>query len=321
MKMRTPAALCTAAILPLALIACSSDDGDTTGEGLTELTIAVMPIVDVAPIYLGIEQGFFEDEGLELTLETQTGGAAAVPGVVAGDFDLAFGNLVSVMVARDQGLDLTLVAPASGTSADPDRDYTAVIVPDDSDIRTAADLAGARVSVNNLSNIGDTTIRGVVEADGGDASTIDFTEVPFPDVESSLANGHIDAGWSNDPFLTASLDDGYRVVAWNYHDTHPSLLAAGFFTTEATLEQRADVVDAFTAAMLRANEFATENPDEVRRVTGEYTEISADLREAMALPSFPTTFDIDAVTTLAGLAHTFGTLTDPADIDALISAP
>ena len=42
------------------------------------------------------------------------------------------------------------------------------------------DLSGKTVSVNNLQNIGDTTIRTVVDNDGGDSSKIKFVEVAFP---------------------------------------------------------------------------------------------------------------------------------------------
>lgn len=314
---RHVAAVAAVPVLAVALLGCGSDNGGDA-EGTVELTVATMPIVDLAPIHLGIEQGFFEEEGLVLNLEEQTGGAASVPGVIAGDFDIAFGNTVSAMVARDQGLPLAFVMPASASSGDANRDYTAIIVPEDSDIQTPADLAGARVSVNNLSNIGDTTVRGIVDADGGDESAIQFVEVGFPDVEASLANGQIDAGWSNDPFLTSSLEDGYRVIAWNYYDTHPELLAAGYFATEQYLAENEDVIDRFVSAMQRSNEYATDNPDEARRIVGEYTEISEELRQSMTLPGFPTEFNTEAVQTLADLAYRFGTLSDEVDVPALL---
>ena len=103
----TVAALGAAALV---LASCGGGDGggEKTASGDDKLTVGVIPIVDTAPIWLGKEKGFFKDEGIDLELTKTTGGAAAVPGVVNGEFDFAFGNVMSVMVAQDQGLPLQL---------------------------------------------------------------------------------------------------------------------------------------------------------------------------------------------------------------------
>ena len=53
-----------------------TDAGDEpAGEELTTIAVGVVPVVDVAPLYLGIDQGFFEEEGLDVqpaTLITAT---------------------------------------------------------------------------------------------------------------------------------------------------------------------------------------------------------------------------------------------------------
>src|SRR5690606_23512052 len=136
----------TAIVTGLALLtaaACGSDGGGTeeTEDGLAKVKVGVIPIVDVAPVYLGKEQGFFEDHGIDLSLESGQGGAAIVPGVMSGDFQFGFSNVTSLMLAKDNGLPLKMVAAGnSSTNADPD--FSAVVVKDDSPIKSAKDLAG-----------------------------------------------------------------------------------------------------------------------------------------------------------------------------------
>ena len=89
--------------------ASSSPAGGGGGGDLNTVKVGVIPIVDTAPIWLGKEKGFFKEEGINLEITTTTGGAAAVPGVVSGDFDIAFGNTVSLMVATDKGLPLKFI--------------------------------------------------------------------------------------------------------------------------------------------------------------------------------------------------------------------
>jgi NitT/TauT family transport system substrate-binding protein len=99
----------------LVLTACGGSDEDSSGSdsssgGTTAVSVGVIPIVDVAPIHLGQEQGLFADRGIELELVPGSGGAAAVPGIIAGDFQVAFGNVTSVLPASSEGLPLQVVA-------------------------------------------------------------------------------------------------------------------------------------------------------------------------------------------------------------------
>ncbi|WP_166873325.1 MULTISPECIES: ABC transporter substrate-binding protein [unclassified Salinibacterium] len=312
-----------AAVSVFALAACSNTtepSGDETaadGE-LTAITVGIIPIVDTAPLHLGVEQGFFEEEGLDVTIESGAGGAALIPGVISGDFDFAFGNYVSSMVARDKGLDIVYVANGNSTTGDPTFDFSGVLVNADSDIQSPADLAGKRVSVNTLANIGDTTIRQVVEDDGGDPESIEFVEIPFPDAPAALANGQVDAAWILDPFMTSAIDAGARVVTYNFADFDENLDVSGYFTSGDQLEAEADTVEAFKTAMNRSLEFAQENPDEVRRIVTTYTEIPADVLERIALPRFNPEFNREAIAKLGAAATKYGTLSEEPNLDELL---
>ena len=310
-----------AVVSVFALSACGSPSTQAPSDAgadaaLTEITVGVIPIVDTAPIWLGAEQGFFSDEGLDITVQTTTGGAAAVPGVVSGDYDFAFGNLVSTMVARDQGLDLRYVANGNTTAGTPD--FGAVIVPADSPIESPADLAGKTVSVNNLQNIGDTTIRQVVEDDGGDSSTIKFVEVAFPDAEAAVENKQVDAAWILAPFLDSAVANGARVITYNFSAFDPELDIAGYFTTGDSIENNPELVAKFTAAMNKSLEYAQENPDEVRRIVTTYTSMTADQLTEMVLPIFRADFNRSAAEKLGAAALAFGTLESAPDLDVLL---
>jgi NitT/TauT family transport system substrate-binding protein len=80
---------------------------------LAKITVGVMPIVDVSPVYIGVKQGFFKDQGLDVTIESGSGGAALIPSVQSKSMQFAFSNVVSIMIARDKGLDLKIVANAT----------------------------------------------------------------------------------------------------------------------------------------------------------------------------------------------------------------
>ena len=317
MKRRSVIAVLAAASV-LGLSACGSGSPSSTGGGassagagnasLTKVSVGVIPIVDCAPIFLGDKQGFFKDEGIQLDIQTASGGAAIVPGVVSGSFDFAFSNLISVMVAKDKGLDLKFVANGASTTGEKGKDIGGVVVPAGSPITAAKDLAGKTVSVNNLSNIGDTTIKSVIEKGGGDPNSVKFVEVAFPDAPAALTNKQVDAAWILEPFLSKAVAEGGTIVSSNFVEMSPELDIAGYFTKADTVKGKADLTGKFTRAMNKSLEYAQGHPQEVRDIVGTYTKIDEATRAKMILPRYRVEFNKDAFKTLGDAAAKYGTL-------------
>lgn len=291
----------------------SPDDGE-----LTAVKVGVIPIVDVAPIYLGVQEGFFEDEGLDVTLELAQGGAAIVPAVVSGEYQFGFSNVTSLLVASSQGLPLKAVAAGNFTTGTPGEDFGGVVVPEDSDIEDAADLAGKTVAVNTLNNIGDTTIRKVVDDAGGDPEAVEFVEMGFPDMPAAVAGGQVDAAWIVEPFVTTAVQQGAKVVASNFAETDPELMIAAYFTSEQEIAQDPATVEAFTAAMEQSLTYAEEHPDETRAVLDTYTEIDPAVKEAMVMPRFAPDLEESSFQVLADLGLEYGMFEEPVDVSKLL---
>jgi len=325
MKHSLKLALASLSVLALAACSSGSPSGGSAGEdaggsdgSLEKITVGVIPIVDTAPIWLGDSKGFFAEEGLDLEIETATGGSAIVPGIQSGSYDFAFSNLISVMVANDKGLDMKFVANGISTTGDVKSDVGSVLVKEDSKISSPKDLAGKKVSVNNLSNIGDTTIKSIVEEDGGDPGSIEFVEVPFPDAPAALQNGIVDAAWILEPFQSSALDDGAKMLSANFAEFDPELDVAGYFTSAEYAQENPEVTEKFTTAMNKSLQYAQENPDEVREIVGTYTKISEEVRAEMVLPRFRADFNREAVQKLGDAALSYGTLSKPVDLEKLL---
>jgi NitT/TauT family transport system substrate-binding protein len=317
--MRRPLVSLVAAALLLAVAGCGSSDDEppAASGGTTQVKVGVIPILDVAPIYLGKEKGFFSNRGMELTMETGQGGAAIVPGVVSGQFQFGFSNVTSLLIAQSRGLPLKVVANGVASTSKDKADYSGVVTRDDS-IRTAADLAGRQIAVNTLKNIGDSTIRASVRKAGGDPSSIKFTELAFPDMPAALEAGRVDAVWVVEPFLSATLAQGGRLVASNYVDTAPDLTVAVYFTSEQLLRDDPDLAKRFTEAMNESLAYADAHPDEARQVLTTYTQIDEAVIPDLTLPKWPAEINRESVETLANLAVQDGLVTEQPDLAALL---
>ena len=296
---------------------CGSSGSSKSG-GRDHITVGVIPIVDVAPIYLGKQKGFFAKRGIDLKLQQESGGAAAVPGVVSGEFKFAFGNVTSLLVAKDKGLPVKVVANGNASTGKAGADFGAVVVPKDSPIKNAADLAGKTVAVNNLKNIGDTTVRQSVRKAGGDPNGIKFIELAFPDMPAAVADHKVDAAWVVEPFVSQARSQGARVVAWNFVDTAPKLTIATYFTSQDVMQNDSDLVKRFTAAIDQSLAYADSHPAEVRKILTTYTKIPPDVAQKITLPDWPTQINRQSVQTLANLALQDKLISKPANLNELL---
>src|SRR5882757_5509964 len=234
---RSAAGFAVLTALTVAVAACGSSGGTSasgtpSGGGTDKVKVGVIPIVDVAPIYLGKSKGFFTSRGIELTLESGQGGAAIVPGVVSGQLQFGFSNVTSLLLAQTQNVPITVVANGVASTGKAGNDYSAVVVKKDSPIQSAKDLAGKKVAVNTLKNIGDTSVRESVRKAGGDASKVQFVEIAFASMPAALDAGQIDAAWVVEPTLAQVKAQGDRVIASNYVDVAPDLTVALYFTAQ-----------------------------------------------------------------------------------------
>lgn len=311
----------TALLLATTLLAsaCGSDSGQETAPGEPDkVTVGVIPILDVAPIYLGVEQGFFEERDIEVELTQAEGGAAIVPAVVSGQYQFGFSNVVSLLLAHSEGLPVKVVSNGNNSTGVDGEDFAALMVKADSPIQTAADLEGKTVAANTLQNIVDTSVRASVRNAGGDPTKVKFTALPFPEQPAALEQGQVDAVFVVEPFQQAVLAAGGRKIASSYVDAAPNLAVALYFASQQLVGENPDLVRRFTEAMRESLSYADSHPDEARAIIASYTEIAPETIAELTLPKWPAEINRDSVEALSELAVEDGLLTEPADLDALL---
>jgi NitT/TauT family transport system substrate-binding protein len=303
----------------LAAAGCGDDDGDSGESGQpATLKVGVLPISDVAPLYLGIDKGFFKRERLTVEPQVTQGGAEVTAGVVSGDFDLGFSATEPLIAARARNLPVTIVSQGVQAAADPTKDWGQLLVAGDSPVRQPADLEGRTIAVNALKSMPELCARIVLERAGADTENIDFVEVPFPEMTQALEAGRVDAVASVEPFVTQAQAGGARSLGSYLAAIEPRMTVAVYFTTESYLEQSGDVVERFARAMNRSLEYAQAHPGEVRREVTEYTEIPPEVAESITLPYWSSDLNEPTIDLIAEQTARFGIVEDKPDVEAMI---
>jgi NitT/TauT family transport system substrate-binding protein len=306
-------------VLALGVAACGDDEeAPSAGQGPVTLKVGVIPIADVAPLYLGIKQGFFEQEGLKLEPQLAEGGAAIIPSVVSGDYQFGFSNTTSLIIAASKQLPVQIVSQGVLAGTGPDDAWDAIVVRKGADIKTAADLEGKSVAVNTLNNIGPVTINHWMERNGGDYTKIKYVEVPFPDMGAALEAGRVDAAFTVEPSYSGALAGGATALFHSYEEVAPNLTVATYFASKQYIAEHKDIVERFQRAMEKSLEYAAANDDAVRTVVGEYTEIPAEAIAKIKLPTWKADLNEPTIQTIVDLAAKYGFIESKPALDDFI---
>jgi NitT/TauT family transport system substrate-binding protein len=232
---------------------------------LTTITVDTLPIANARPLDLGIAKGFFANRGIEIKEQILQSGNDIVLALANHNGDIGYLGYVPMMIARTQGIPLTLVAASEVEGTSTADNWQNILVKGSSSIRTPADLAGKTIAVNALKGVGEVIIKAALKKVGVDPNAIHLLALPFPSMRSALANGQVDAIWTPEPFLSQALNlDGARIVM------APGPVLGNFFPNGGYaalgdwMKSNPALAKNFKAAIDESLTYAQSHPDEIR---------------------------------------------------------
>jgi ABC-type nitrate/sulfonate/bicarbonate transport system substrate-binding protein len=260
----------------LALAGCAGPETSASTDGPTELTtirVQSQQALASEALYVGVDQGFFEDEGLKVEFVDVPDTSAAFAALQSGSLEFAFSPEIGTLQAVRQGLDLSMVAPVDGINpatetAAPDevRKYTAsgVYVSKESGITDLEGLAGATIAVPILKSQPDATITSVLLEGGIETDDIKWLTLDFVSAVAALKDGQVDAAFLTTPF-TAEADAAGLLRIMN-----PSVEffkkggVTAWTASGAWVDNNPDTVAAFQRAVKTTADYANANLTEIK---------------------------------------------------------
>lgn len=293
-----------------------------TDNAKDKIRIGTMPIVDLAQLYVATEMGYFSDVGLEIETVKMAGGPAIAPAVASGDLEIGWSNSVSIAAATEKGFDFVFIAPGAFNSSSVVREAGCIMLPPNSPVKVASDLEGKIIGVNTLGNISDLIVHAWADKTGVNLDGIKFSEIPYPDMEAALAAERVDAAVVWEPFVSQAIANNSAIA----FDCKPmsymgdQILIASWFSEKEWVESHPEQVKKFVEAIMMANEFISNNPDDARSITANYTNIDSSLAQNMSLPSFPSEWSLVDLQRVLDLSLEYGLLNTNLEASTIVDS-
>ncbi|WP_375257145.1 ABC transporter substrate-binding protein [Citreimonas sp.] len=141
-----------------------------------------------APYFAAIDRGFFEDEGLNVSIEAGSGSVDVIPKVATGAFPVGFGDINSLIKFLDQNPD----APVKAAMMIYDKPAFAIVGRKSQGVEAPKDLEG-RVLGAPPPDGAWAQFPAFASANDLDVDSITVEPVGFPTREPMLAEGEVDA--------------------------------------------------------------------------------------------------------------------------------
>ncbi|MBI2765087.1 MAG: ABC transporter substrate-binding protein [Chloroflexi bacterium] len=251
--------LALAALAGVAAIATACGGDDDSSKGLTKVTVMLdwTPNTNHAGLFIAKEKGYFKDQGLDVTIVAPAGGGVEQV-VGAGKADFGVSVQEQVIPARAQGI------PVVSIGAIIQHNTSSLMSLASDNIKRPKDLAGK--TYGGFGGALETAlIKKLVSCDGGDPNAVKFVEVGDVDYLVGMEQDKFDFAWIFDGW------DGVRATQIEnkqvnfipfiqYSQCIPDWYTPLLITNEDMIAKQPDTVRKFMAAVSKGYEMAITSP-------------------------------------------------------------
>ena len=251
-----------------------------------DVTVAAIPSVDLAGLYVAQNEGLFTKTGLHVRIKKIASSKAVIAAQLNGQVDISAGSYVGYIAAQAAGARFRILAEASTLRPD----TRTLVVTAKTDITTIADLAGKKIGVNGTNSIGTLLISALLQENGISPKKVDFVtdQSGFPAMPAQLQRGAWQAAFLAEPYVTTAEETyGEQELADLDQGATVNFPIDGYVATQAWTRQHPKTAAAFVRAIEEGQTLANTDPTAVRAAMAVSDQLTPVVTAVIALPGFP----------------------------------
>ncbi|MBA3943827.1 MAG: ABC transporter substrate-binding protein [Herpetosiphonaceae bacterium] len=264
---------------------------------LTTIRLGYVPVMIFAPLFVGVERGYFKQQGLDVKLTPVQGGSDSVVQLAAGNFDVAVGGVgAGLLNAANRGVKFTIVAPMH-SERPPLTTPLVISAKRTGEIKSVQDLKGKKVAINATGAATEYWLAQALAKAGLTFNDIKLTSLAFRDVPAALDSGALDAAMLGDPLATINKDK--NIVSILSNDFINGFTSTFVYMGDPILTKNPQAAAGFMRAYLKACRDLQGNymNQDIAKIIEKYTQVPA----AEILRSAPAQYDAKGQIPLADI--------------------
>lgn len=260
MKKKLMVFLCLFALLMTTAAGCGNAAATGTKVTLNEVAHSIF----YAPMYAAFENGYFEEEGLDVTLVTGFGADKTMTALLSGEADIGFMGPESTIYTYQGGMEdyavnfaqLTQRAGNFVVGRQPDADFT------------MEDLRGKEVLGGRAGGMPQLVFEYVLKKHGLDPATdvkIDQS-IDFGSTAAAFSGGQGEYSIEFEPHATALEEKGDGYVLASLGEESGYVPYTAFSARKSYIAEHPEVMESFTKALQKGMEYVnTHSPEEIAK--------------------------------------------------------
>jgi len=237
---------------------------------LTKITFATVPFIGEAPFYVAYHNGYFEEEGLDITLKFNPGGWMSLKNLFEGDADIAtVAELPIVYSVFDKKKytdfergDFYIIGDVIYS-----QDIQQVVARKDRGINSASDLKGKRIGVFKGTTL-DFFMDTFFTDNGIKYSDVEIVDMDVFAMTDAIADGSLDAIFTWQPHVLNAKnklgENGIILESRTKYSTAWLIIVMKDYAGK-----NPEVLEAFLRAVVKAESFIKEHPEEAIKIHAE----------------------------------------------------
>jgi NitT/TauT family transport system substrate-binding protein len=257
------------AILMFSLIACNKDTGKEP-EKLEKVRIAeVTRSIFYAPQYVALTQGFFKDEGLDVTLTTTPGGDKTMTALISGGADVALVGSETSIYVYAQGSNDPVINFAQLTQTD----GTFLVAREKIDNFSWDQLKGTTFLGQRKGGMPQMVGEFVLKKHGinpqQDLNLIQ--NIDFANIANAFASGSGDFVQLFEPTASIFEKEGKGHIVASFGKESGMVPYTTFMAKDSYMKENKDIIDKFTRAVYKAQQWVeTHSAEEIAKAVEEF---------------------------------------------------
>jgi ABC-type nitrate/sulfonate/bicarbonate transport system substrate-binding protein len=293
-------ALFASAIMAGAVVTTASAKEPAPLNPPQKVTVAYVPIMKFATLYVAADRGIFKKYGLDVDIEKVKSGTEAIAFLNKGSVDVGgIAIVTSLWNSWNRGLDIRIIAPGG---REPMKGSTTELLLSTKakGIKTIADLKDKKIGAAGGPGSGaEYLIAKALERAHLTIRDVDLENIGNPDIPAALKSGAVDAALAAPPYSVQALKAGDATVLAT--DLTPGLMTVAFVGSGKFIKERPEAAERFVLALTEAarlmqgkDYYSQPNMDAYMKYT---TSTEAALKAAK-----PSVYDPNMTIPLKGLA-------------------